>query len=81
MTDMLTIDDPQYHEQVMLMVNKLFVVLNEGPNVGVGVNALITLLAVAGQDSPLDQPEYCKMVAYQLDHIMSTMNIERHSIN
>jgi hypothetical protein len=46
----------------------------------VTVNALITMLAVAGKDSTLTQREYCMHVAVQLDIIMSSISVQTHPI-
>ena len=75
------IDDPQYHKQVVEMANRLVSVLNQSDSEGVGVNALITLLAIAGQDSPLSQEDYCIAVIGQLNYLMSTMRVVPASIN
>ena len=73
--------DADYHERVMTMVGRINASMHEGVDeYSVTVNALITLLAMAGKEATLTQREYCMHVAVQLDHIMSQMSVEPHNI-
>ena len=73
--------DAEYHRQVVALMRRLGDVLVDGEENGVGINALIAMLAVAGHDSPLTQKEYCEVVAAQLNHLMSTMTIDPKTFN
>lgn len=79
MTEEIT--DAQYHQQVMGMVDTLAKAIESNErDYSVSVNALITLLALAGKESTMGQTEYCQHVVTQLDHLMSHMAVEHHSI-
>ena len=78
--DSVTNED-QYHNRVMAVVTKINDTMRDGGDeFSVMVNALITMLAMAGKDSTLTQHEYCLHVAVQLDHIMSSMSVQTHPI-
>jgi hypothetical protein len=53
---------------------------DNGDEFGVVVNALITMLAMAGKDSTLTHREYCLHVAVQLDYIMTCMSTQTQHI-
>jgi len=78
--DTVTNED-QYHNRVMAVVTKINDTMRDGGDeFSVIVNALITMLAMAGKDSTLTQQEYCLHVAVQLDHIMSSTSVQTHPI-
>ena len=74
-------NEDQYHNRVMAAVTKINnTIRGNGDEFSVTVNALITILAVAGKDSTLTQREYCMSVVVQLDIIMSSMSVQTHPI-
>jgi hypothetical protein len=78
--DTITAED-QYHNRVMAVVTKINDMMRDSNDeFSVTVNALITMLAMAGKDSTLTQQEYCLHVAVQLDHIMSSMYVQTHPV-
>ena len=71
----------EYHNRVMAVVTKINDTMRDsGDEFSVIVNALITMLAMAGKDSTLTQKEYCLHVVVQLDHIMASMSVQTHPV-
>lgn len=80
MMDTVTNED-QYHDRVLALITRLNDTMRDnGDEFSVVINALITMLAMAGKDSTLTQKEYCLHVAVQLAHIMSSMSAHTHQI-
>ena len=66
----------EYHNSVMALVTRLNDVSNEGSEeFSVRVNALLTLLALAGAQSTLTKDEFVAAVTWQLGEIMSRMTV------
>ena len=77
----MEISEDEYHDRVMAVVDTINDSLsNKGDEYSVTVNALLTLLAMAGKDATLSQRDFCMHVAVQLDMLMSSMSVEHHSI-
>jgi len=67
-------EDREYHHQVLRLATKLKAFMNEqGEPFDVQVNALMTVLALAGSMSDLVQDEFVVIIAGQLDDLMSRM--------
>jgi hypothetical protein len=80
MMDTVTNED-QYHDCVMAVVTKINDMLHDSEvEFDVMVNALITMLAMAGKNSTLTQKEYCLHVVVQLNHIMASMSVQTHPV-
>ena len=74
-------NEDQYQDRVMALITRLNDTMRDnGDEFGVVVNALITMLAMAGKDSTLTHREYCLHVAVQLDHIMTCMSTQTQHI-
>lgn len=74
-------NEDQYHDRVLALITRLNDTMRDnGDEFSVVINALITMLAMAGKDSTLTQQEYCLHVAVQLAHIMSSMSAQTHQI-
>jgi len=72
----MNIDNPEYHEKVMELVTRLITSMNTNfPEYSVRVNALLTLLAMAGKESTLTEDEFHAVVGWQLSEIMSRMSV------
>lgn len=66
------IDDQEYHNKVMQLAVKLNTFLTDQKEpFDLQVNALLTVLALAGASSDLSRAEFCAVVAWQLNNYMS----------
>lgn len=44
------------------------------------LNALLTLVAIMGKDSSTTTSDFCRVVAEQLDTLMTGLDVEEHNI-
>jgi len=76
------IENQEYHEKVMQLSVKLNTFLTEqGESYDVQINALLTVLALAGSVSDLEQAEFCTIIAVQLKGLMSRTGDRPEYIN
>jgi len=72
----------EYHQQVLRLAVKLNAFLTEqGEPFDVQVNAVMTVLALAGTSSDLLQEEFVVIIAGQLDDLMSRMGDKPKFVN
>jgi len=72
----------EYHQQVLRLAVKLNAFLTEqGEPFDVQVNAVMTVLALAGTSSDLLQEEFVVIIAGQLDDLMSRMGDRPKFVN
>ena len=75
-------EDQDYHHKVMQLAVKVNTFLTEqGEPFDLQVNALLTVLALAGSMSDLEQEEFCTVIAVQLDGLMSRMGDRPEFVN
>lgn len=75
-------EDREYHQQVMRLAVKLNSFLTEQAEpFDVQVNAVLTVLAMAGSMSDLAQEEFVGIIAVQLDDLMTRMGSRPEFVN
>ena len=75
-------EEREYHQEVMRLAVKLNTFLTEqGKPFDVQINAVLTVLALAGSMSDLEQEEFVGIIAVQLDDLMSRMGDRPEFIN
>jgi hypothetical protein len=75
-------EDREYHQKVMRLAVKVNTFLTEqGEPFDVQINAVLTVLALAGSMSDLEQDDFCTIIAVQLDDLMSRMGDRPEFIN
>jgi hypothetical protein len=75
-------EEREYHKEVMRLAVKLNTFLTEqGKPFDVQINAVLTVLALAGSMSDLEQEEFVGIIAVQLDDLMSRMGDRPEFIN
>jgi hypothetical protein len=75
-------EDQAYHEKVMQLAVKVNTFLTEqGESYDVQINALLTVLALAGSVSDLEQEDFCAIIAVQLKGLMSRTGDRPEYIN
>ena len=73
--------EEDYHHRVMSVADRLTEVLRDHEDdYDVVINALLTVLALAGKDSTMSQTGFCATVASQLDDMMTHLRVEEHPI-
>jgi hypothetical protein len=74
-------EDAQYHANVMALVSKINDTINaDTGEFSIRVNALLTLIALAGAQSTLSKDEFFTAVTWQLGEIMSRMVVSESTI-
>jgi hypothetical protein len=74
-------DETEYHASVMALVTKLNDIIDaDTTEFSVRVNALLTLLALAGAQSDLTLEQFHAAVTWQLSEIMSRMTVTESPI-
>ena len=75
-------EDEDYHYKVMQLAVKVNTFLTEqGEPFDVQINAVLTVLALAGSMSDLEQDDFCTIIAVQLDDLMTRMGDRPEFIN
>jgi hypothetical protein len=75
-------DEREYHYKVLRLATKLHTFLNEQTDpFDIKVNALLTVLAMAGFSSDLERDEFCTIMAVQLDDLMARMGDKPEFLN
>jgi hypothetical protein len=75
-------EDREYHQKVMrlaVMVNSFLT--EQGEPFDVQINAVLTVLALAGTMSDLEQEEFVGIIAVQLDDLMTRMGDRPEFVN
>lgn len=73
---MSELSEREYHDRVMTLVVKLNNSFgDEAEEFSIRINALLTLLALAGAQSTLTKDEFVAAVTWQLGEIMSRMTV------
>lgn len=73
---MSELSEREYHDRVMTLVVKLNDSFGEeAEEFSVRINALLTLLALAGAQSTLNKEEFLAATTWQLSEIMSRMTV------
>ena len=75
-------EDREYHQKVMrlaVMVNSFLT--EQGESFDVQINAVLTVLALAGTMSDLEQEEFVGIIAVQLDDLMTRMGDRPEFVN
>ena len=73
---MSELSEREYHDRVMTLVVKLNNSFgDEAEEFSVRINALLTLLALAGAQSTLNKEEFLAATTWQLGEIMSRMTV------
>lgn len=73
---MSDLSEREYHDRVMTLVVKLNNSFGEeAEEFSVRINALLTLLALAGAQSTLNKEEFLVATTWQLGEIMSRMTV------
>lgn len=74
-------DEAEYHANVMALVTKVNDTINDNTKeFSIRVNALLTLLALAGAQSNLSKDEFFTAVTWQLGEIMSRMTVTESTV-
>jgi hypothetical protein len=75
-------EDREYHQKVMRLAVKVNTFLTEqGEPFDVQINAVLTVLALAGTMSDLEQEEFVGIIAVQLDDLMTRMGDRPEFVN
>lgn len=75
-------EEREYHQKVMrlaVMVNSFLT--EQGEPFDVQINAVLTVLALAGTMSDLEQEEFVGIIAVQLDGLMTRMGDRPEFVN
>lgn len=73
---MSELSEHEYHDRVMTLVVKLNNSFgDEAEEFSIRINALLTLLALAGAQSTLNKEEFLAATTWQLGEIMSRMTV------
>lgn len=73
---MSELSEREYHDRVMTLVVKLNNSFgDEAEEFSIRINALLTLLALAGAQSTLNKEEFLAATTWQLGEIMSRMTV------
>jgi hypothetical protein len=75
-------EEREYHQKVMrlaVMVNSFLT--EQGEPFDVQINAVLTVLALAGTMSDLEQEEFVGIIAVQLDDLMTRMGDRPEFVN
>lgn len=73
-------DYPTYDRTMELTVALNKTICDAGEEYIIILNALITLLAVMGKDSSTTTSDFCRVVAEQLNTLMTGLSMEEHNI-
>jgi hypothetical protein len=75
-------EEREYHQKVMRLAVKLNAFLTEQSEpFDIQVNAVLTVLALAGSMSDLEQEEFVGIIAVQLDELMTRMGDRPEFVN
>jgi hypothetical protein len=75
-------EDKEYHQKVMRLAVKVNTFLTEQSEpFDVQINAVLTVLALAGTMSDLEQEEFVGIIAVQLDDLMTRMGDRPEFVN
>ncbi len=79
MSDKLEYQPAEYTHEVMAVVKRLHEVLAD-VEYDVGVNALMTMIAIAGAQCEMEQQDFLITTVSQIKHLMDHATVSQHSI-
>jgi hypothetical protein len=74
-------NEDEYHNRVMALTTRINDTISaDTSEFSVRVNALLTLLALAGMQSDLSKDQFQAAISWQLSEIMSRMTVSEHPV-